>query len=451
MNGTRYFYRLEDVDASSKVTSHGPVSAVPMAGLASGEPGSEAAGERRQEEGRAAASCPDWVVAAYGSMAGGSASAAALRCTRHGEPEAVSLGVVSRDARQATLELRTGGFYALHETSGKVRVFVPGFDSPQDPQAPALPFRRALVDAVVGRRAELGGVRALEQVGFRGLVPASLGKAEMQVSQDGTVRAGRRALRESSPQHVSLDLARLLPSVFQGETKSAVVQLNPLRYDARRQQIVLAKRLLVKLLFTARETGESGRGSLGRRAKPPKPIDGELLARLYTTGRGLYAVSFEQLFPGRAAGLASSQLRLERQGQAQAFHIAPDSDAFGPGSVLYFHADTAASSTDFSSETAWELLRAPGGVRMPLVSARPVGCRGHDRRDGTGLLRDGSLLPARAAGGSGPLAVGSAHVRRHAREELLARRAWTRPRRRRPSSMSSCRGRRSPETPSTTT
>ena len=39
-NGTRYFYRLEDVDASSKTTSHGPVSAVPLAGAAGGAPGS---------------------------------------------------------------------------------------------------------------------------------------------------------------------------------------------------------------------------------------------------------------------------------------------------------------------------------------------------------------------------------------------------------------------------
>ena len=378
-NGTRYFYRLEDVDASSKVTSHGPVSATPAAGAAGGAPGSESPTSGAKKKGAASQSCPDWVVAAYGSVAGGSSSADGLRCTRHGDPEAVSLSVVSRDSRQATLELRTGGFYALHtlpgagEASGTVRVFVPGFDSPQDPQAAALPVRRALVDAVVGRRVQLGGVRALDQVAFRGLVPASFGKAEMQVSPDGTVRAGRRAVRESAPGHVSLDLARLLPSVFQGETKSAVVQITPLRFDARRHQIVLAKRVLVKLLFTGRETGESGRGSFGRRAKPQETVGGELLARLYTTGRGLYAVSFEQLFAGRQRGLAASQLRLERQGQAHGFHVAPVSDAFGPGSVLYFHADTTASSTDFSSETAWELLRATGGVRMPLVSARPSG------------------------------------------------------------------------------
>jgi hypothetical protein len=313
------------------------------------------------------------VVAAYGSVAGSSASSATLSCTRHGDPEAVSLGVVSRDSRSATLELKTGGFYALREASGRVRAFVPGFDFPQDPQAAALPFRRALVDAVVGRRVQLGGVRASDQVGFPGLVPSALGKAEMQVSRDGTVRAGRREVRESSPEHVSTDLARLLPSVFQGETKSAVVQITPLRYDARRQQLLLAKRVLVRLLFTGRETGESGRGSFGRKETPRQPVSDELLARLNTTSRGLYAVSFEQLFPGRQRGLATAQLRLERQGQATGFHVEPAADAFGPGSVLYFHADTTVSSTDFSSETAWELVRARDGVQMPLVWAAASG------------------------------------------------------------------------------
>ena len=207
----------------------------------------------------------------------------------------------------------------------------------------------------------------------------------MQVSQDGTVRAGRRAVRESAPEHVSTDLARLLPSVFQGETKSAVVQITPLRYDARRQQIVLSKRVLVRLLFTGRETGESGRGSFGRKQTPQKPVSGELLARLYTTSRGLYAVSFEQLFPGRSRGLAASQLRLERQGQAKGFHVEPAGDSFGPGSVLYFHADATASSTDFSSEVAWELVQARDGVEMPLVSAAASGGAVTTASDGHGL------------------------------------------------------------------
>jgi hypothetical protein len=204
-NGVRYFYRLEDVDASSKSTSHGPVSAVPMAGLSDGTAGSgPGASGGAATRATASPTCPEWVVSAYGSLTGSSRPQASLACTRHGDPESVSLQVLSRDSRSATLELRTGGFYALREAAGKVRIFVPGFDFPEDPQAAAVPFRRALVEGVVGRRAQIGGVRGLEQVSFAGLVPSSLGKAEMQLASDGTVKAGRRALREPEPQHVSV-------------------------------------------------------------------------------------------------------------------------------------------------------------------------------------------------------------------------------------------------------
>jgi hypothetical protein len=150
-NGTRYFYRLDDVDASSKTTSHGPVSAVPSVGAPAGDGPGGGNGGSGQAKGGSSSSCPDWVLAANGTAAGLSP-----RCTRHGDPESVSLRVVSRDSRSATLELRTPGFYALQEPSGTVRVFIPGFDFPQDPHAPALPLRRALVDAVVGRRVQLG-------------------------------------------------------------------------------------------------------------------------------------------------------------------------------------------------------------------------------------------------------------------------------------------------------
>ena len=370
-NGTRYYYRLEDVDTSSKTTSHGPVSAVPAGAAAAGAATDEGSGRKR---GGSANTCPDWVLAAYSSATGSASGSLRLTCTRHGDPEAVSLGVVSRDSRQATLELRTGGFYALHEPSGRVRVFVPGFDFPQDAQALALPIRRALVDAVVGRRVELGSVRALDLARFSSLEPALLGKAAMQVRGDGTVRASRRDGGAPSRGFAIAELARLLPSVFQGETKSAVVQVSPLRFDARSRQLTLARRVLVRLLFTGREAGESGRASRGRRApRPDKPAAGELLARLYTTSRGLHAAAFEELFPGRARGVATSELRLERQGQPAAFHVEPASSSFGPGSQLFFFADVAAGSSDFSAETAWELLRSPDGLQMPLVTGTPKG------------------------------------------------------------------------------
>jgi len=373
-NGTRYFYRLEDVDASSKTTSHGPVSAMPQAAPVAGEKAGGGAG--REQAKRKAATCPEWVLSAYASATGSGGTTASLGCTRYGDPEAVSLGVVSRDKRQATLELRTGGFYALDEPAGGVRVFVPGFDVAQDDQAPALPIRRALVEAVVGRGVRLGGVRALEPARF-GLVPSALGRAEMQIGRDGTVRAVRRATRGFSadaPLHFAKrELVKLLPSVFQGERKHAVVELSPLRFDSRSRQLVLARRVLVTLVFAGREPGEVGRGGLGRAPRTDKPVSGEVLVRLHTTRRGLHAVRFEELFPQRSRGLAVSSLRLERQGAAVAFHAEPASDQFGPGSRLYFFAERAARSSDFSSDVAYELVRAKNGLRMPLVSAAPSG------------------------------------------------------------------------------
>ena len=147
-------------------------------------------------------------------------------------------------------------------------------------------------------------------------------------------RAGGRCAR-TSPLHVSADLARLLPSVFQGETKSAVVVLTPLRYDARRQQIVLAKRVLVRLLFTGRETGgeRAGQPRAGSQA-PRQPASGELLApSLHGEPWALRGVASRSCSPGGAEGSRRPQLRLERQGQAVGLpRRAGFGDRFGPGS-----------------------------------------------------------------------------------------------------------------------
>jgi len=373
-NGTRYFYRLEDVDTASRATSHGPVSAVPSsAGAAAEEPGADA--DPGRERKTTAEGCPAWVLAAYDAPAG--ADTRRLRCTRHGDPEATSFAISSRDERQATLELRTGGFYALHEPSGSVRVFVPGFDSPADERAAALPVRRALTDAVVGRTVRLGGVRALERASFGGLVPSALGRAELELGRDGTARAARRGAPAASRVFPRSELVTLLPSVFQGERKSAVVEIAPLRFDPARRQLVLAKRVQVRLLFTGREAGETGRGSRGRAPgeRPASVAPGAVLARLHTTSRGLHAASFEQLFPGRLRGVAVNELRLERQGEAVAFHVEPAGAGFGPGGRLFFFADAVARSTDFTGEVAYELVGSRDGVAMQVASAAPDASR----------------------------------------------------------------------------
>ena len=372
-NGVAYYYRLEDVDTASVSTFYGPVSATPVSAAEPPAPGGGGSGGGGGGgTGPTSASCPSWVLSALGTSLSGW-----VGCTRHGDPEAVSFEVVSRDAEGATVELRTGGFWTVDEADGTVRVFVPGFDTPSDASAPALPLRRALVAAVVGKKVRLVSAEALDLRGFEGLRPSAVGVSEMAVWWDGTVRPGHRGVgaprrsRGYLPQYV----ARLAGTVFQGETKSAVVEMTPVRFDGARGQLVLAARVRVSLAFTGLEAEETGTGTTGRALPRKASASRELLAQLHTSRRGLHAVSFEGLFPGRRRGVAVGPLRLQRQGQAVGFHVEPADAVFGPGSTLYFFADQTASSTDYSGEVAWELVRSMvgRGTGTGAVAGTPQG------------------------------------------------------------------------------
>jgi hypothetical protein len=373
-NGTRYYYRLEDVDAASVATSHGPVSAVPSP---PGEDGGDDGGGDGTERG---ISCPSWVLAAAPEVL-------SPTCTRHGDPDSTSLQLLSRDGSSATLELHTGGFWALHERAAgadtpasaivlpdTVRVFVPGLEFPSDAHAPALPLRRALVDAVVGRQVELVSAEALDLQTFPGLRPAAVGVPEMAVGENGTVRPSRRSLAAPIPSrgYMPKQVARLAGTVFQGERKSAVVEITPVRFAGSGRGLVLAGTVRVRLAFAGRAEGESGAGTRGRLLPRGRGGPGDVLVRLHTSRRGLHAVSFEQLFPQQGRGLSTAFLRLQRQGEAAPFHVEPSRSVFGPGSVLYFFAGRTALSTDYSSEVAYELVRSPG-VLMSVVSGAPLG------------------------------------------------------------------------------
>jgi hypothetical protein len=381
VDGTRYFYRLEDVDTSSVSTFHGPVSAVPSAtapppsgggGGGSGPDGPRAGPGSDPSPGASPgspSSCPAWVLAASGS----SASPSSATCQAFGEPSATSLRVLSHSRSGAVVELATGGFVALREADGSVRVFIPGFDSPTDPSSPALPLRRALIDALVGRGVRLGAVDASSLRSYAGLRPSAVGAARVAFSPDGTVRPSRRraSLGPAALGYVPRDVVRLAGLAFQGEDKQAVLEISPVRFDAARGRLVLARRVKARLFFAGTEPTETGAGSLGRRSPPMKrPVD--VLAQLHTAAPGLYAVSFEALFPGRQRGIGASFLRLQRQGTAVPFHVEPASPVFGPGSVLYFYTDAVASSADFSSEIAFELVRSTEGQTMDVVVAAPA-------------------------------------------------------------------------------
>jgi hypothetical protein len=344
--GQRYWYRLEDVDARSVSTVHGPVTAVASPAEAGDGGGGEGTAERgggsagdgsseSPEEGPSP--CPPWLLS---SLVGVSAP---VRCSSHGDPESVSLSVLGRTSRSVDLELRTGGFWTVTPSDAVwpspegptvVQAFVQGFDTPMDPQALALPLRRALVDAMVGKQVRLVSVEALEERRFPGLRPSAVGSPDLAVTRDGTVRPVRRPL--APPAASSMDfptpLARLSGTLFQGERKRAVLELSPLRYDAPSGDLVLATHVRVRLLFAGVEPGETETGPSGRRAAAG--ASGGVLVQLHTARRGLYGVRFEEVFPGRVRGLPVSVLRLQRDGQAVPFRVSPRAELSGPGSVL---------------------------------------------------------------------------------------------------------------------
>jgi hypothetical protein len=358
-NGTRYFYRLEDIDAHSGSTFHGPVSAVPGVAPPGEGGGSGDSDPDESDDGSSGPEDPE-------------SEGSPDETRTYGRPEEASFRFVSRLKHAVVVELWTPGFVTT-ETPFGVKVSVPGFDQRRDPRAPDVPVKRVVLDALVGRHARILWVQERNTLSFPGLTPAAVGAAEIVASPDGAVRPRRRAAALKGEGLLPPVAASIAGDAFIGETKKLALEMSPLRYDAASDTLRLARTLRVKIAFdgkAARE--ETGRGSRGRR-RPPSVEDAgpQVLAHLHTRTRGLHAVSFETLFPQGHDAVPLDLLRLRRQGQSVCFHVEPRGRTFGPGSVLFFYAPTEARSTDYSSEVAYALERTSGGVQMRLISASP--------------------------------------------------------------------------------
>ncbi len=335
LNGRTYFYKLEDVETTGRTELHGPVSATPSASPGGGSPP------------------PPPPPTPAG--------------TSYGDPSSVILREVGRGPRHVVLELLTGGFLATPAEDGRVRVTIPGFESVSRPGEPELPIRRALVEAVAGRKVRLASVLAQDVLRFPGLRPTVQGAPGIDVEENGSVlpseekRREGRAFRGVFPTESAL----LLGVKFQGETKKAEVHLFPLRWDGRR--LTLSRRLLVRLDFTGTEEKETSRGGFrGRRAaKRGSHARSGVVAQLVVKERGLYRVGYEELFPTsagrRSRGISATSLRLSRQGESVAFHVEP-AGTFGPGSSLYFLSE--GSSLNPYADAVYELETSGRGVQM---------------------------------------------------------------------------------------
>ncbi len=299
--------------------------------------------------------------------------------TKHGDPADVSLRVVSRSATSVTFELRTGGFYSFAQEDGSARLFVPGFFDLADPGYPSLPTRRTWTNAVVGLGARVASVTAEDLLAFDGLVPPRAGAPQAVALRDGSLRA---AFRPVAAAPLSRGLypraqARVLETAFQGDTKKAYVELLPLRLDTSRGRLVLARRMLVTVVFDGVVTGETSLGgSIGRRlaaSRQPRP-DERLLARFVSRSRGLHAVAWEDLLAATTSGspdiassalmLPTSAMRLSRKGTVVPFHVEPRPDRFGPGSTLFFLSE--GSGDAHNNEAIFELAVDSDGQRMGI-------------------------------------------------------------------------------------
>jgi hypothetical protein len=287
VNGQTYFYQLEDLESTGKRERHGPVSATPQAGASTG--GTD------DDSDDAPASDP--------------------RIT-YGDPEATFLRVLKEDSREVVLELTTGGFYAVTQPDGSVLLEVPDFLGEWEPGTPAIPVKRAWVEALAGKQVRIASVQA-EQVEASSLRPSSADFVEPVMSWQGSVRLARRP-QAPGPAFQGRGLypeepARLVSVAFQQEWKKALVELAPLRWDRSTSQLLLARRLVVRLVFEGRAAEETSfGGSRGRSLRDDRSFaaSGNVVAHLVTDKSGLYRVRFEEIFGPLGRAVKTGRLRL---------------------------------------------------------------------------------------------------------------------------------------------
>jgi hypothetical protein len=265
------------------------------------------------------------------------------------------------------LELRTEGFEALVNDDGTVELSIEGFDAAGEPGSPEVPVKRTWLETGAQRVGRILGVRASEVEVFSSMRLASLAAPELEASQEGTVRAGRRPRRAQALFRGAglypREAARVLEQGYQLDTGKALLELAPLRWDATTGRLLLARRLVVRLALSRPEAG-AHRETAGHRGSRAS-------VRLVARERGLYRITFEEAMGRRFT--SASPVRLSRQGEPVACHLVPDKGVFGPGSALFFWSEGAETLNAHGHEAVYELERGPGGLAMERGSAEPAG------------------------------------------------------------------------------
>jgi len=342
-NDVTYYYQLEDIDASGATELHGPVSAAPRAGappIAADEDSS-------------------------GAMEGSARSLITF-----GDPSANRFEVLSWDETGAVVELRTEGFFAEPVEGSSVILTAPGLEPLGDGNALAISVARPWIEAMAGVGLKVVGIEPSDAEVFSSLRPLDPEAFDLVATSDGLVRIVRTARRRRAMRRRGLTprrAARIRDTEFQGETKRAQLELAPLRWNARRSELRLTRRLTVRLEFTGKAKDEiSGR----RRYRPRKQQS--VIARFATTRSGLHVVHYHQIFGGSRRGYDVASLRLSRLGESVPFHVEPDPSRIDPGSKLYF-VGAGPDANPYGREAVYELEWSKTGETMTTASASPSG------------------------------------------------------------------------------
>jgi uncharacterized delta-60 repeat protein len=339
VNGSTYYYKLEDVESTGKRRMHGPVSATPAAGGHGPSPPEGSPGED-----------PRITV---------------------GDPSSTALHVESRGAHEVVVELLTGGFYATSRDDGTVDLEVPGYHLLDEVGHPSLPVRRTWLQAVAGRMVEIVSVERRDEQFFDHFQPGATGAPFVEANRRGIVRRGRNRPRASDLEREAYprEPARILSVGYQEDVKKALVEIAPLRWDGNR--LVLTRRLGVRLAFRGRDPGDEIQASGTRRYRlTPSHAQRQVAARLITEDPGLHGVRFEEIFGRSRRSVPAESMRLSRLGMPVPFRLS--SSPWGPGATLFFLSDGAAANP-YGREAVYELEVGFEGVRMPTRSARPIG------------------------------------------------------------------------------
>jgi hypothetical protein len=329
VNGETYRYELEDIETTGRTKRHGPVSATP-------KPGAEPSDAPPPEDDPPTA-----------------------RIT-YGDPNANTFVILEQNRRHVVVELRTGGFYAEPTDDGSVRIVIPGFDEVLGEGA-AIPVRREWLPSYQEQALQVDSVQPFDVERFASLRPSKASKAELMSDRRGSVKARNRRSRAAFQEEGLYPeaAARVVMDGYQADDKRALLELAPLRWNARSGELVLAKRLRVRLSYSKSER-------VARRSASSDKV----IARFATRSEGLYAVRFEDVLSERSRG--ASELRLSRQGDDVAYHLEPNSKHFRPGSTLYFYSE-GSDSNPYGDEAVFELELGAPGRGMELIDATPTG------------------------------------------------------------------------------